>query len=163
MASNPIYDDSNLPKLPQRRKRFVEEFPNAKNNADAIRKAGYDAGSVVAQSVEANRLLKDAKVKAHLEAQAQAIAARNAITHDSIAAELESARQLAENLKQPAPMVSASMGKAKLAGLIVDKNEDVSGRTPSQTIDALLDTGALPIILARAVELGKLVSYELPQ
>lgn len=160
MASNPIYDDSNLPKLTPKQKRFVEALPTAKSQSEAAREAGYS--HVIVGEVGCENLKKP-KIAAHIEAQAQAIAARNAITHDSIAAELESARQLAENLKQPAPMVSASMGKAKLAGLIVDKNEDVSGRTPSQTIDALLDTGALPIILARAVELGKLVSYELPQ
>lgn len=43
------------------------------------------------------------------------------VTIETIATELDEARELAKAEKQPSPMVQASLGKAKLYGLIVDK------------------------------------------
>lgn len=48
---------------------------------------------------------------------------RHATTVDSLTAELEEARDVARSTEQSASMVSATMGKAKLHGLIVDKAE----------------------------------------
>jgi len=62
---------------------------------------------------------------------------------DSLIAELEDARKLAEETKQPASMVSASMGKARLAGLIIDKREvktnDIDGMDIPQLAQSLHD------------------------
>jgi hypothetical protein len=50
-------------------------------------------------------------------------AAKAEVTRDSILAELEEARVMAKKNGQPAAAVSASMGKAKLVGLVVDRKE----------------------------------------
>lgn len=47
-----------------------------------------------------------------------------AVTICSIIRELEDARQLAMAKMQPAPAVSAALGKARIAGLILDKAEN---------------------------------------
>jgi hypothetical protein len=43
---------------------------------------------------------------------------------DDLLAELEEARQLAKNIEQPSPMVSATMGKAKILGLDNPKGKE---------------------------------------
>jgi phage terminase small subunit len=54
--------------------------------------------------------------------QLQAEAAkRHGTTIDSLTTELEAAREMAMNSGQPSAAVSATMGKAKLHGLVKDK------------------------------------------
>jgi hypothetical protein len=48
---------------------------------------------------------------------------RHSVTVDSLTQELEEARLVATAEGQGAAMTSATMGKAKLHGLLVDKNE----------------------------------------
>ncbi len=50
-------------------------------------------------------------------------AERAAVTIESILDELEAARCLAVEIKQPSAAVAASMGKAKVAGLLIDRSE----------------------------------------
>lgn len=45
------------------------------------------------------------------------------VTVQSLTGELEEARELAMKIEQPAPAISATMGKAKIHGLITDKAE----------------------------------------
>ena len=63
------------------------------------------------------------KVSARI-AELQAIhGEKHGITIDSITTELEEARKLAKSQGQAGAMVSASMSKAKLHGIILDKKE----------------------------------------
>ena len=48
---------------------------------------------------------------------------RHCVTVDRLTEELEAARQLAFQNKSPAAAVAATMGKARLHGLLVDKQE----------------------------------------
>jgi phage terminase small subunit len=48
---------------------------------------------------------------------------RHMVTVDSITMELEEARRMALDTTQPSAAITASMGKAKLHGLIVEKAE----------------------------------------
>ena len=50
------------------------------------------------------------------------------ITAERLLAELEEARSLALSLGQAGAAVAASMGRAKLCGLLVDRREDVTRR-----------------------------------
>lgn len=50
---------------------------------------------------------------------------------------VEAARNLTMTLKQPSAAVAASMGKAKLAGLIVDREHDKPGDFDDWTTDQL--------------------------
>jgi phage terminase small subunit len=92
-------------------------------------KAGYkarlpddpqDTGSA---DVCASKLLKHPKVERRVEGLRQAMAKRQDITEESILEELEQARQCALGERQSAAMVSASVAKAKLVGLMVERKE----------------------------------------
>ena len=57
------------------------------------------------------------------------------ITAERLLVELEEARSLALSLGQAGAAVAASMGRAKLCGLLVDRREDVT-RRPTRDPDA---------------------------
>jgi hypothetical protein len=65
---------------------------------------------------------------------------------DSLTAELEEARSVAMAEKQASAAVSATMGKAKLHGLVVDKQEqkrvsdDIAG-IPTDELEAIVREG----------------------
>lgn len=68
-------------------------------------------------------MLAEDKVQTRLhELQAEAREKHN-VTIESLTIELEEARNLAKQEGQASAAVSATMGKAKLHGLVVDKNE----------------------------------------
>jgi hypothetical protein len=66
---------------------------------------------------------------------------RHKVTIDSLLTELEEARLNAKTTRQPAAEISAVMGKAKLAGLLVDKQEikDVSNMNMEELIQSVRD------------------------
>ena len=71
----------------------------------------------------ASKMLAEDKVQTRLhELQAEAREKHN-VTIESLTIELEEARNLAKQEGQASAAVSATMGKAKLHGLVVDKNE----------------------------------------
>lgn len=51
------------------------------------------------------------------------MAARNRITVDTLLSDLQEDRDLARRLNQPAAAISATMAKARLVGLLVDRKE----------------------------------------
>src|SRR5262249_26977240 len=73
--------------------------------------------------VNASRLLKNAKVKARIQEIAATAAKRNEVTEDSLIEELEQARIAALDTKQASAAVAATMGKAKICGLLVERKE----------------------------------------
>lgn len=87
--------------------------------------AAYDAAG--SKPITANRaaktLLDNPKIAARLRDLRLLSQERHLVTVDSITSELEEARRMALDTTQPSAAISASMGKAKLHGLIVDKNE----------------------------------------
>src|SRR5215207_9034973 len=64
---------------------------------------------------------------------------RHEVTIDSLLTELEEARLNAKAAKQPSSEVSAVMGKAKLSGLLVDRQEikDVSNMNMEELVQAV--------------------------
>lgn len=119
-----------------RHERFAQELAKGQSISGAYHAAGYENSP---QS--ASRLLKNAHVSARVSELKADIAAALPVTQASICAELEEARSLAMRIEQPAPAVSASMGKAKVAGLLVDRTE----------VKAEVVHDATPRELARAV------------
>ena len=71
----------------------------------------------------ASRLLKHVKVNHRIEGLRQAMAKRADVTEESILDELEQARTLALQCEQTASAVSATVAKAKLVGLMIDRKE----------------------------------------
>jgi len=77
----------------------------------------------------AKEQLDNPKIAARLAELKAAHVERHEITVDDLIRELEEARSIAMagERQQPAAMVAASMGKAKLLGLLMDKTE-VTGK-----------------------------------
>lgn len=101
-----------------RREAFARAVAAGASATDAYEQAGYkrDNGA-------ACRLAQREDVAARI-AELQAIAAEKAaVTIESIAAELEAARAKAMEKDQISAAVQASMGKAKLFGLLVEKRQ----------------------------------------
>jgi hypothetical protein len=107
----------------QRHERFVQELAKGKSASEAYRNAGYSA-----DDGNAIRLTGNDKVKARLTELLEKGAERTLVTIESITAELEEARLLAmkESTANPSAAVSASLGKAKLHGLLIDKSESTN-------------------------------------
>ena len=112
-----------------RHERFARAVVRLGNQRAAYIEAGYEARRpVVARECSpvdfgASRLAKHAKVKQRISELRRAMATRSEVTEDSLIDELEEARQLAADSKQGAAMVAATMGKARLTGLLVDRKE----------------------------------------
>jgi phage terminase small subunit len=112
-----------------KQENFCLSYIQTDNASEAYRKAGYSKNmSDKTVNEAASRLLKASKVVARLEELRKPIIEKHNVTVESILKELEEARQLAmlpdiNGKAQPSAAVSASMGKAKLAGLIVDKQQ----------------------------------------
>ncbi|RWK12049.1 MAG: Terminase small subunit [Mesorhizobium sp.] len=109
-------------KLNMRQERFCLGLAEGLPQSRAYIEAGYTARDNAAE-VNAARLLRKAQVKSRLEELQAGHAQRTAVTVESLVAELEEARAAALAHKQLAAAVAASLGKAKLLGLIVDRAE----------------------------------------
>ena len=113
-------------KLTIKQERFVQAYIETGNASEAYRRA-YDAGNMKQEtiSVKANELLNHGKVAVRLEELQSKAEKRHSVTVDDILRELEEARTMAATLERPqvSAMVAASMGKAKLLGLEVNKTE----------------------------------------
>ncbi|WP_296193672.1 MULTISPECIES: terminase small subunit [unclassified Psychrobacter] len=107
-------------KLTAKQQRFKDEYLIDNNATQAAIRAGYSKKTAKSQG---QRLLTNVDIKAAIKAGQKDIAKRNGLTIDDILDELEEARKIAKEEGKGAPMVAASMGKAKLLGLIVDKAE----------------------------------------
>lgn len=100
-----------------RHERFAQELAKGKTATDAYVLAGYKPNQP-----NAARLILNDMVSARL-AELQERAAIKAITTTAdIARQLDEDRELARAEKQVSAAVSASMGKAKVLGLITDKH-----------------------------------------
>ena len=120
------YPDTTMPyaKLNTRQEAFCRRVAEGLPQSLAYIKAGYTARG---NSAEANAaiLIRNPKVAARFaELQAKA-AKRNEVTVDTLFADLEKARQvaLACNPPQTSAAVAATMGMAKLTGLLVERRE----------------------------------------
>jgi hypothetical protein len=112
--------------LTPKQEAFALAYVETGNASEAYRRA-YNAGNMKPEVIanKASALLKRGDVRVRVEmAQAKAVE-RHETTVDDILRELEEARALAAGGEkpQPAAMVAASMGKAKLLGMLTDKTE----------------------------------------
>ena len=72
---------------------------------------------------EASKLSATPKVSQRLFLIQAALLERTLVTVESITKELEDARKLAAEERQSSAMTGASMGKAKLHGLLIERQE----------------------------------------
>lgn len=110
--------------LTPKQEAFARAYIETGNASEAYRRS-YNAENMKPESVwrKANEVLANGKVTAMVDDLKAKANERCLVTVSSLTDELEEARALALQEGQPSAAVSASMGKAKLHGLLVDKAE----------------------------------------
>lgn len=110
--------------LTVKQENFCQKYLEIGNAAEAYR-LSYETGSTNARAIasNANKLLNDPQVAMRIKELQEEHKQRHNVSIDSLTEELEQARGLALQTEQPSAAVSATMGKAKLHGLLVDKSE----------------------------------------
>ena len=123
------------PRLTIRQQAFTEYVLRGHSPTKAYGLAGFEARGNAA-SVNAARLMRLAKVQAHMrsqqaqidEARQRAQAAVMIVTAQTVSNMLASVFENATKDKQHGAAATAAMGLAKVHGLLVDKTEDVTRR-----------------------------------
>lgn len=118
-------------KLTLKQEKFCLAY-HASGNASGAYREAYECDNMLEATINNNAymLKNDSDVKARLEELLEEDRKRNAVTIDSITKELEDARKKAmKEGKGASAAVSASLGKAKLHGLLIDKSESNSTTT----------------------------------
>ncbi len=103
--------------------RFAMAYVESGNAAEAYRLAYDTSGNDATARRNAFTVLHRPRVTAEIERLQSEHRARHNVTVDRLTEELEIARQLALQNKSASAAVSATMGKARLHGLLVDKQE----------------------------------------
>jgi phage terminase small subunit len=102
-----------------RHERFAQAIAKGKSATEAYAEAGYRGDRTAA-----SRLSTYVNVVARVKELQSEGAERALVSIESLTTELEAARQLAmADEKGASAAVAAVMGKAKLHGLLIDKNE----------------------------------------
>ena len=107
---------------------FCLAYVETGNASEAYRRA-YDASNMKPGTVNkrASELLADGEVTGRVDELKAAAVERHKFTVDDMIAQLDEDRQFARELETPAAAVSASMGKAKVLGFLVDRHDHRSG------------------------------------
>ncbi len=126
-----------------RHEKFAQNLAKGMSATEAYEKAGYKANGP-----NAGRMTKNDEIVERVAELQNRAAEKTGYTIVKATAELEEARQLAATEKNPAAMVSASMGKAKVNGLLVDKHlvgmkriEDMN-ENELRTLLGIMETGS---------------------
>ena len=111
-------------KLTPKQERFCQVYIETGNASEAYRQA-YNASRTKPEvvAVKASQMLANGKVAVRIDALRALHQKRHEITVDDLVAELEEARKLAFETEKAAAAVQATMGKAKLLGLVIEKQE----------------------------------------
>lgn len=122
--------------LTPKQEAFCLAYIETGNASEAYRRA-YDASKMKSESVnvKASELLSSGKVSVRVKELQQSHQKRHNVTVDSLLAELEEARQMALQETQPSAAISATMGKAKIVGVDVQKVEHSGAVSMNHTIE----------------------------
>ena len=125
--------------LTPKQEAFALAYVETGNASEAYRRS-YNAEKMKPETVNrtAKEQLDNPKIAARLAELKAAHVERHEITVDDLIRELEEARSIAMagERQQPAAMVAASMGKAKLLGLFVEKAENKNDNRTTVLFDA---------------------------
>jgi phage terminase small subunit len=109
-----------------KQEKFCMVYVETGNASEAYRQA-YNCENMKEASINVNacKLLADAKITLRIKELKSGHTKRHELTIDDLVAELEEARQaaLSAMIVQSSASVAATMGKAKLLGLVVDKTD----------------------------------------
>lgn len=108
--------------LTPKQSRFIDEYMIDLNGTQAAIRAGYSKKTAEQQ---ASRLLSNVKVQAEIAKRQSALSDTHGVTLQSLLLELDEAREAALGAEtvQSSAAVAATMAKAKLCGLVIDKQE----------------------------------------
>jgi|TARA_R100000049_G_C1930730_1_gene74717 hypothetical protein len=109
-----------------KQERFAQLVIEKQGRLSEAYREAYDADNMTDESVKvtAHRLAREHEgVAKRVDELRSELLERHRTSVDTITAELEEARRLAMTEKAAGPAVQASMGKAKLHGLLVEKRE----------------------------------------
>ena len=133
-----------MARLRPKQEKFCQLYIELGNASEAYRQA-YSCGKMKDETInnKAYILSKKGEIRARISELQAEHKERHNITVDDLIAELEEARQIAKDpvKPQPAAMVSATMGKAKILGF--DKQVvELSGKDgkPIETINKNIST-----------------------
>ena len=102
---------------------FVRWYFELGNASEAYKRAYNSHAKPNTLHRKANDLLKHPVIKKEVQTMQAQARERNQVTIDNVVDELEEARQIAKQSGNASAMVSATLGKAKVLGLVVDKQE----------------------------------------
>ncbi|MBW7968613.1 terminase small subunit [Bradyrhizobium sp. BR 10289] len=108
---------------------FVTEYLKDRNGAQAATRAGYSAKTA---NVKAAALMRLPEVKEAIGIATAEVAEASKITLASCFARLETAYNIAQAKGNATAMVGAVTALAKLAGLWVEKTEDIAARDATE-------------------------------
>lgn len=111
-------------KLTLKQETFCKAYIETGNASEAYRRV-YSCGKMKDETIHrsAKELMDNPKIATRIVGIQAHHMERHEVTVDSLTTELEEARSLAVKIEAPAPMVAATMGKARLHGLGVEKKE----------------------------------------
>lgn len=126
--------------LTPKQEAFCLAYIETGNASEAYRRA-YSAGKMKPETVnvKACELLASGKVSVMVKELQEVHQKRHNVTVDSLIGELEEARRVAIRLAQPSAAVSATMGKAKIVGVDVQKVEHSGAVTMNHRIEFIGD------------------------
>jgi len=113
--------------------RFAQAIAKGETADAAYVSAGYKANRGNAATLKANQSVLDRITEIQSKAAAKAV-----LTIDDIARQLDEDRLFAKECGSASAAVAATMGKAKVLGLIVDRSE-LSGNLDITSHEAALD------------------------
>ncbi len=117
---------TNTPRLMTQKKRnFIEAYLECGNGAEAARRAGYSEKD--AKGAAYRLLNNDQPVMEAIEARRAAVRDRTDFTMDTLMAEFDEGRKLADKTGNASALVRASEMKGKASGLILDRASSRSG------------------------------------
>lgn len=113
-----------MAKLTAKQEGFVQDVFTGTTYAQSYRN-NYDADGMADNViwVKASELMSNGKVSVRLIELQEEAAERSQVTVESLTIEYEEARALGKSEGQSAAMSTATTGKAKLHGLLVDRSE----------------------------------------
>ena len=120
-----------MARLSVKQEGFCQSYLKTGNASEAYR-LNYSTENMKLESVhrEAHAVLENPKVSSRLAELRRELAERNAVTLDSLAIELEEARQAALTAETPqaSAAVSATVAKAKLFGFDKPQQIEITGK-----------------------------------
>ncbi len=109
-----------------KQERFCHKYIETGNASEAYRFA-YDAENMSVASIkqEAYMLMQNPDISLTINNLREQYSKKHMVTVESLTKELEEARELARQKEEASPMISASMGKAKLHGIGQNKLDEL--------------------------------------